>query len=344
MRLNYLPDPKFINIYLTNECNLNCIHCIDNASVLTREEKSKEMTKEEIIRIIDYYIDRGVTNISFSGGEPMLHPNLIDLVKYVKSRDKFNDIEITLITNATLIDYENAKELKEAGVFYIRTSLESHLRERHDWIRGKGNFDRVINSIKILLEVGFQKVGVATTVRKDNINEIDLLIEFVRGLGVKNITLAPLMPQGRAVTLENVFLDNQEFEYLVDTQFRLEQMHSDINLTIDSPLRVISAMKRNKDISTYAPCVIGTAFLGFKANGDIYACPMRDEVVIGSVRTDDLSDIWTNSELLNRIRNLDMISDKCHKCGLLLNCGAGCRARTHIYTGDVIESDPYCYI
>jgi radical SAM protein with 4Fe4S-binding SPASM domain len=71
---------------------------------------------------------------------------------------------------------------------------------------------------------------------------------------------------------------------------------------------------------------------------------MRDEVIIGNLRKDNLDDLWNHSPLLNQIRNLKLLKGKCKSCKLLNYCGGGCRAYTHIVHNDFCEPDPFCWL
>lgn len=339
--IRYLPNPIFVNIYVTNECNLRCKHCIDNAGHLSEEQKSEELSNGEIYYLIDYYLSKGVSNISFSGGEPLLHKNLLDFIKYLKNKN----VDITLLTNATLVDKNIARSLAESGVSYVRTSIEGANSETHDWIRGEGNFEKVIFGLKNLLEAKLPKVGVSITLNKRNLHEIEIIISMLYKIGIRYLTMAPLMPLGRGEKyLKEFILSRDEFKNLLIKKQSLEKVYPDVIFTLDSPLQAILVKDDPISVEKLGPCVIGTCFLGFKSNGDIYACPVRDEVIIGNMRIDDLQDIWDNSPFLNRVRNLDLLEGKCKNCNLLQYCGGGCRALTHIKYDDVIYPDPYCWL
>lgn len=342
--IRYLPSPIFVNIYLTNECNLRCKHCIDSSGILTEEEKSRELSNEEIYGLIDYYIDKGVSNFSFSGGEPLIHRNVFNFIKYIRERSTKKEIKITLLTNATLVDESVAKKLYDLGVNYVRTSIESCNPETHDWIRGKENFEKVIFGLKHLLKANIPEVGVTITVNKKNLNEIESTIEFLYNLGLRYITMAPLMPLGRGQNLKDLLLDIEDFKKLLEKKIAFEKQYPNVFFTLDSPLLVILVKDNPELLEKHGPCVIGTCFIGFKANGDIYACPIRDEVIIGNIRNDNLEDIWNNSPFLNQIRNLDLLEGKCKECEFKSYCGGGCRAHSHIKYNDVTYPDPYCWL
>lgn len=342
MNIRYLSSPAFVNIYLTNACNLKCTHCIDSAGCLSSDERNLEMTDEEIYSIIDFYINKGVYSFSFSGGEPLLHPSVFEFYKYIRKRSE--SIDTILITNGTLITSEVIKKIEDAGISYVRVSLESHKAEVHDKIRGKNNFSLLMDKISMLNKSNIPRVGVATTVSKLNFEDIDDTFEYIYNkLNIRNITLAPLMPAGRGKNMEQDVLEPLDFKKLHLKKLEWTEKYKDVNVTMDSPLEALLNHELGIETEFCAPCSIGTCFLGFKANGDIYACPMRDEVIIGNIRTDDLDDVWENSKFLNRIRDLSLLSSKCQKCEVVDECAGGCRAYTHIKTGDVLEADPFCW-
>jgi radical SAM protein with 4Fe4S-binding SPASM domain len=340
--LRFLPNPIFINIYLTNECNLRCKHCIDNSGYLTDEEKCNELSNQEIVYLLDYYIDRGVRNFSFSGGEPLLRKEIYDFISHIKKKNA--DVEVTIITNGTLIDKNVAEKLADLKVNYVRVSVESHNPKIHDWIRGTGNFDRVMNGLKNLLTTNISKIGVSITVNKENIKQIDDTVSFLYNMGLRHITMAPLMPAGRGENMREYLLSRDDFKKLLSKKCAYESKYPDVIFTLDTPLLAILSKDNAEALEKYGPCVIGSCFLGFKSNGDVYACPMRDEVIIGNLRKDNLDDLWNHSPLLNQIRNLKLLKGKCKSCKLLNYCGGGCRAYTHIVHNDFCEPDPFCWL
>lgn len=337
--MDYLNFPIHINIYVTLRCNLRCRHCIDNASMKSGDPKT-ELTDEEIYHLLDYFLKNGVRDISFSGGEPLLRKSIFEFIRYLSKRG----CRTTLLSNLTLLDKEKLRRLKDSGLYYVRTSLEGDNEKTHDYIRGKGNFKLLMEKFEMLKELKRTKKGVSVTIKKDNWKQLDGIAKLISEYGFTELTISLLMPAGRGERLSSLMLSKEElrsfFDYL--EEFKIE--HKNLNVHFESPLYALYLFeKKDERYKSYGPCLIGRTFLGIKANGDVYACPMRDEVIIGNVKQDDLFYLWHHSELLNRVRNLDNLTGKCKNCELRYICGGGCRAFTHIKYGDFVHPDPYCW-
>ena len=109
-------------------------------------------------------------------------------------------------------------------------------------------------------------------------------------------------------------------------------------------MEAIIHRNNHKQLRQYGPCLIGQVFLGIKANGDIFACPMLDNVIIGNIKKDDIEKIWDESPTLNKVRNLYLLKGKCRGCKIKNYCGGGCRAISYLKHGDILKPDPYCWL
>jgi MoaA/NifB/PqqE/SkfB family radical SAM enzyme len=112
----------------TRTCNLNCIHCYMDSEA---KKYSGELTTEEAKQMIDDLADFKVPVLLFSGGEPLIRPDILELAEYAGSKG----IRPTLSTNGTLISREVAQRIKDIGVGYVGISLDG-LREVNDKFRG----------------------------------------------------------------------------------------------------------------------------------------------------------------------------------------------------------------
>ncbi len=147
-------------VELTNRCNFNCIWCGTN---LGREDLSKEDAK----LAIDKFQPK---RVFFTGGEPLLRPDLINLINHCKE----NNMKVTLLTNGSLITEEIAKKINADLIF---VSLDG-TKEVNDSMRGKGSYKKAIQGLEYLKNAK-KKVGIATTVGQNNKKDI---IYFVSSL------------------------------------------------------------------------------------------------------------------------------------------------------------------
>ena len=111
-----------------------------------------ELTTQEIFSLIDTLHTMGVTRIVFTGGEPLLHPDLYTFIEYAKDKPMVVDV----FTNCTLVTEEHCRKFAELGVRKISTSIDSIHERVHDTFRGqKGALKRSLRGINLLVEAGF---------------------------------------------------------------------------------------------------------------------------------------------------------------------------------------------
>ena len=114
---------------LTRTCNLKCVHCYTDSAAATYPN---ELSTEQAKAVLDDLAEFKVPAVLFSGGEPLVRPDLLELAAYARSKD----LHVVLSTNGTLIDREAAQRLKDQQFAYVGISLDSATPEVHDSFRG----------------------------------------------------------------------------------------------------------------------------------------------------------------------------------------------------------------
>jgi len=128
VRKPFIPGAPFQVVWdVTYACNLQCKHCYATAG----KPLPDELTTEEALDAIDKFNKLGVTIISFSGGEPLVRKDILELTRYASEKG----IYVAIATNGTLITEKKAKEMRKSGVSYLQISLDG-TRETHDAFRG----------------------------------------------------------------------------------------------------------------------------------------------------------------------------------------------------------------
>jgi MoaA/NifB/PqqE/SkfB family radical SAM enzyme len=173
----------------TRTCNLNCIHCYMDSEA---KKYSGELTTEEAKQMIDDLADFKVPVLLFSGGEPLIRPDILELAEYAGSKG----IRPTLSTNGTLISREVAQRIKDIGVGYVGISLDG-LREVNDKFRGKpGAFQSAMEGIQNCVAVG-QRVGLRFTINRHNLAELDNIFDFIEEEKINRVCFYHLVYSGR---------------------------------------------------------------------------------------------------------------------------------------------------
>jgi len=156
------------------------------------------MSRESVKGYLDEARATGMTDIYFTGGEPLLNPEVMGIVE-----DALMDASVTILTNATLITDGLAEEFRELAKtsrhrLTFRVSMESPLEEKNDGVRGKGAFKRASAGIKNLLKAGFEPI-ITVTALEGNGPCAQQFEQWLRGLGSKapHIKTLPLLHIGR---------------------------------------------------------------------------------------------------------------------------------------------------
>lgn len=162
-------------IELTFRCNLNCLHCY-----LPAKFSSKELTTKQIYRVIDKIVEAGCIWLLFTGGEPLIREDFLDIYTYAKSKG----LIIILFTNGTLITTKIADYLKEYPPFYAEISLYGATQKTYESITGiPSSFKRCLEGINLLLEHKIP-LRLKTMVLTINKHEIGQMEDFAKGLGL----------------------------------------------------------------------------------------------------------------------------------------------------------------
>ena len=128
--LQFSADKKPVVVWnVTKQCNLKCLHCYAKA---TAGAAPDELSLSEGLSLLSDLKDFGVPVVLFSGGEPLMRPDLPELVAWTVS----HGMRAVISTNGTLIDRERARQLRDLGLSYVGISLDG-TAATHDRFRGE---------------------------------------------------------------------------------------------------------------------------------------------------------------------------------------------------------------
>lgn len=137
--------PHILNLELTNYCNLNCIMCPHSMMQRPKGNMDFELFKRIIEEIKGYSI-KDLRLHHF--GEPLLHPQLVDFIKYIKDNDDKKLIKnVSISTNCTTLTLKKAREIIESGLDSIRLCLDGTNKTTYEAIRCKANYKMTLTNI-----------------------------------------------------------------------------------------------------------------------------------------------------------------------------------------------------
>jgi len=348
------PRLQLVAWEITRSCNLFCAHCRASAAYDRYED---ELSTEECFRLIDEILEVSKPIIILSGGEPLIHPDVLEIAKYAVTRG----LRVVMGSNGTLITEETAVKLKDVPISRLGISLDFPVAKLQDDFRGKtGAFEAAMAGMANAHQAGIE-VQVNSTITKLNVSYLDELLSLALKVGAIAFHPFLLVPTGRGKGLESVELSPEEYEktlnWIYDKQVELgDRMFFK---PTDAPhyLRVVSqrqkqnceipARKKPEPTAGHHPihsitrgCLAGVGFCFISHRGKVQGCGYLN-VEAGNIREASFSQVWTDSPLFNDLRNLSNIKGKCGMCEYKKICG-GCRARAYEATGDYLEAEPYC--
>lgn len=297
--------PIVVQILMTRKCNYNCINCYVKST-----ESRDEMTTEEVKKILEDCAKAGVLFIRFSGGEATLRKDFVELVKYARSLG----LKCALLSSCKSFTKEQFDIMNE--LCYVQPHLDSVVEESFNKLTGGNNFKNFKTTIFDLISRGV-RINPATTLQKENMNQIKELIDFG---AENNIPVKINALHGDAVLNEQAWFDYYN-DIVLPFQNRWDEwkQYAD-GLNVD----FIAFTERNewgaeiKDtMAVISPW--GRSFITIGCEGDIYPSSLllTDELIIGSIRKgDNLFDVWRNSELLHTLRTLTKEKLGCGNCRL----------------------------
>jgi len=323
--------PSLVSWNLTAACNLRCPHCYLDAG----KRRSDELDTAEALRVVEELADAGVEMLVLTGGEPLLRPDLEELARRASARG----ILVVLGSNGVLLDEARAHRLAAAGIRGVALSLDATEAARHDAFRGvAGAWAATMRALDACRQAGLETI-VQTTLKSDNLGELDELVALARSKGAQAFNAYFLVCTGRAEGLTDLTPEQYEtaITALVDAQRGLA---GDIMLRAKcAPHAARVASERGVPLAGSSGCIAGRSYVRIGPTGEITPCPYMP-VVVGNVRDASVADVWADAPLFATLR-ARALGGRCGRCEHAEVCG-GCRARALAATGDVTAEDPWC--
>ena len=359
--LQFSRDKKPVVVWnCTRTCNLRCMHCYAGSDAQSYDQLSTSEAKT----MIDDLASFGCPVLLFSGGEPCLREDLVELMSYARNAG----MRVVLSTNGTLITPERAQRYAEVGLSYVGVSLDG-TRETHDRFRGvTGAFDRAMEGLTHAQKAGI-KVGLRMTVNSLNAQDVDNVFALMRERSINRACFYHLVYTGRGSAMMELDLAHDETRAVVrrimdltrswfDDGGRPEILtvdnHADgpfiyLELLREDPARaadVLQLLEWNQGNST------GNGIACVSWDGEVHADQFWRHFSLGNVRERPFSEIWTDtsrrteaSELMYRLKDKrPHLKGRCAACRWLNICGGNFRVRAEAATGDLWAPDPACYL
>ncbi|MGI6395384.1 MAG: radical SAM protein [bacterium] len=318
-----------MQIELTNCCNERCVHCY-----IPHHWKEETLEKEVVLNVLDQTAEMGTLGLTLSGGEPMLHPDFIEILQHARKKD----FSVTILSNLTLLNEKILNAIKEANINGIQVSLYSMNPLEHDFItKLPGSFEKTLKSIQLLFENDIP-VQISCPVMKINRHSYKNVMKWAYDHKMKAYTDFIMMAQSNFDTHN---LDNRIS--IAET----EELLRDI-ISVDQEYRTLLKIEPKPiDVEKYKKkpvCGVAVDNICLAANGNYYPCSGWQGMMVGNAKNQKLKEVWENSEQLKFLRTVTNSSfPECISCEAKDYC-AMCMVRNYNESGgDMFKiNDHFC--
>lgn len=302
----------------TKQCNLDCKFCYNIWKRPVQNENTFSLDKSPKETLVRLYKQVNVENIAFTGGEPFLSKNFLELPLYSRIKKS----ETLIITNGTVAKETDYSFLKKIGVEIFELPYLSIDSSIHNHLSNKNNaHESVVNSIKILNKLK-ATVVIAIVLTKKNIPQLEQTLNQLKELGIEQIMLNRYNIGGNGLKYENDLiptLKDLQKAYVVADKFASEN-EIDITSNVCTPFCILNPKSYPNILFTRCSNNIFEKPITLETSGNVRLCN-HSPIVIGNIYEKDIYNILSehNEKLKNKVR-----PDICSSCELYNDCNGGC--------------------
>jgi len=329
--------------YLTEGCNLACRHCY-LAPKFDPDGKKHPVLPLKLFKIaITEALPLGLSGVKLSGGEPLLHPDILTMLD-ILDQEK---LSLVMETNGVLATAETVKAIARLDNPFVSVSLDSADAETHDKIRGvEGAFKKTTTAIRTFADNGIMP-QVIMSIMQVNVQQIEAVIKLAEELDASSVKFNIIQPTGRgeAISKDDKSLKVKELIALgrmVESELAAQ---TSLELFFDYPVAF-------RSLSSIAPgdgcgvCGI-LSILGVLPSGEYALCGMGAHVKqlhFGWIGQDSLAKIWQGNNILQNLRNglPEKLSGICSHCLMKHLCFGSCIAQNYYRTSSLWAPFWFC--
>lgn len=297
---------KLLNIYLTNSCNLRCVHCFMKSGF----KLANELGKEDWLDVLRQFKDNGGTNVTFTGGEPLMNDDFEEIVRYAHNIG----LEVTVLSNGVLWTDEMIDRMAE-HIDEAQFSIDGVNEQENAKVRGKNHFDKVVHTVIHFANKGV-RTSVATTFTLDNISSADEYKRFIDRIKAETddsvfFKLTKKILLGRDVDYNDT-LNREYYNKIVNIERYVDPQAPETNF-----------MEGHEPNKATRNCGFGG--LSIAANGNVYFCNRVLELqCYGNVKNKPLKEFMVEGQKALMQTAVDAVAP-CKDCSLRYICGGDCR-------------------
>jgi pyrroloquinoline quinone biosynthesis protein E len=294
-----------------------------------------ELATADWVRVLSEAGELGVLHVLFSGGEPVLRPDLAELVAAAARANLYTN----LITSGVGLTPRRTEELRAAGLDSVQISFQADEADAADAVAGAEVHERKLEAARLVKSAGWP-LTVNVVLHRGNIDRVAHMVELAEELGADRVELASTQFYGWAFRNRASLLPTPA------------QAEAASRLAIAAADRLRGRMEVVYVLPDYLgdrpkPCMHGWGrrMLTVNPAGEVLPCPTAGEIPglrFENVRDASLSAIWAGSAAFNRFRGTDWMPEPCRSCDRKEIDFGGCRCQAALLTGDPTNTDPAC--
>jgi len=336
---------KQIYFYLTEGCNLRCRHCWIAPKYQSSDNSYPSLDVDLFQSIIQQAKPLGLSGVKLTGGEPLLHPRIYDILEMVRSED----LRLTVETNGVLCTPELARKISEGKNPFVSVSLDAADAETHEWVRGvEGCFEASLEGTRNLVKAGLRPQIIMSVMRR-NMDQLEAVVRLAESLGAGSVKFNLIQPTARGEQMHEAG-ETLNIEELVELGKWVENTLSGLTalrLFYSHPpaFRPLGRMFGERGIGCGICGIFG--ILGVLGNGSYALCGIGEtvpELVFGHAAKDRLEDVWKNTKVLEEIRDglPRKLEGICADCLMKSICLGNCIAQNYYSSSNLWAPFWYC--
>jgi len=340
----------------TRRCNLHCVHCYSSAG---SQSTANTLNTKEAKTFIQDLADFGVPVLLFSGGEPLLREDIMELADFAHGRG----MRTVLSTNGTLITKELARKIKDVGFAEAGISLDG-IGAQNDHFRGKaGAYISALQGIRYCVALG-QRVSLRLTITRSTYSQIPDILELVEKENIDRVCFYHLAYVGRGIDLSQDDLSHEETREVVNlicdrtVHFYQRGLRKEV-LTVgnhaDGVFLYLKLKEQDPERAKETLALLranggnnsGIRIGAVDEIGNVHPDQFWQHYSLGNVRQRSFGDIWldTSDPIMRGLKNRkSLLKGRCSRCHHLELCNGNLRVRAEAVHGDIWAEDPACYL
>ena len=339
------PRPYALLAEISYRCPLHCPYCSNPVGASLREAprhpqvvgySNGELTTDEWKRVIREAAALGVLQIGFSGGEPLVRPDLAELIGAARGANLYTN----LITSGIGLDDERVHLLRDAGLDSVQLSFQSDESSLSDEIAGARAHQHKLDVAEKIRSAGIP-LSLNFVIHRHNIDRLPQMIELTETLGAERVELANAQFYGWAFLNRAALLPTRE------QVTRAREIATAAKARLAGRIDIFYVLPDYYETRP-KPCLNGWGqrYLTVNPMGDVLPCPTASSAIpdlrFENIRTHALDWIWRESESFNRFRGTEWMPEPCRSCPQREIDFGGCRCQAALLTGNAANTDPVC--